>query len=746
VSEYRGFLETYFEGILVARLWKSRAMVLLMLCSLFCFPLSSINHMSFGDKLGLQTDGSETTTSSDFSYLSAFSDTELAALVLSEGWTGNGSEASPYLIDGLVNTHANSCVNFQNISHHFVFKNCTLETVSITEPIAKFVNVSNGHLENSTLAANDLQPGYDCILIEESPDFVIQNCSIFGSMDLSFYDPNQNTISIVSSPNCIISNCQLYRCYLRLQGSSVDSYLHNISEVTVDDAPVVYISSSNDIILTSVNFGQLIIVDCLNVSLYDSIVNTSARGIQLYYSEGCIIQNNTILNSDYHSILIVQCESCVIKENIFPTYFGYRIVLQQSTSCKIVGNNFTNTYSGISVTESTLCEISTNYFSNSYGIYCYNVSLCNLTENYVEFSSFGIRIVLSQDCYLSGNQAIFCDSTMRCDNSRNITIIGDTYQGASFFPATPAHILDSSDIWIESCSFIGDEAAGIFLKRVQNFTFCSNDDIYGWSSADLRNCRYGRICNTTFVQSLRVWDSRYITIENNIFNDCTLSINGGLHISTLNSDFPQGDIYIGRSSNCSFENVSIDGSGIKSDDSDWLEISNSSIQRCNTNGVRLTESSFSRIENCNISDNSGDGIRMINSSNNTVTDNFISGNTRMGIEIRSGSNNSIYGNLFLNNAISNAYDNGTFNHFDDGISVGNGWSDYLADGFYHIDGTAGSIDHFPWNPIPPQTTPTATSNQTLPDSLWSGELIVISVSSLMVILVAVVLIKKEQSE
>ncbi|MFW9845444.1 MAG: hypothetical protein ACFFD6_01745, partial [Candidatus Thorarchaeota archaeon] len=59
------------------------------------------------------------------------------------------------------------------------------------------------------------------------------------------------------------------------------------------------------------------------------------------------------------------------------------------------------------------------------------------------------------------------------------------------------------------------------------------------------------------------------------------------------------------------------------------------------------------------------------------------------------SSNKVHGNLIGWNNESNARDDGTLNSWDDGIGIGNGWSDYSGTGVYVIPGSAESMDHFP---------------------------------------------------
>jgi len=76
-----------------------------------------------------------------------------------------------------------------------------------------------------------------------------------------------------------------------------------------------------------------------------------------------------------------------------------------------------------------------------------------------------------------------------------------------------------------------------------------------------------------------------------------------------------------------------------------------------------------------------------------VTDN------KFGVHLDIGCKNwTILSNRFEGNTEGNAQDDGTMNQWDDGVSIGNTWDDYLGTGWYSIPGTAGSSDRFPKAP------------------------------------------------
>ncbi len=115
-------------------------------------------------------------------------------------------------------------------------------------------------------------------------------------------------------------------------------------------------------------------------------------------------------------------------------------------------------------------------------------------------------------------------------------------------------------------------------------------------------------------------------------------------------------------------------------------------------------------------------------------------------------NVTIVDNFIGPSIVSNAYDSGTSNHWDELYGeIGNYWSDYSGTGYYYISGPVGSIDHFPngfhagnftvptiHNTSP--TDPTSTSPTTNPEGgEFQPVFLAISIGSSLVILIVIVL-------
>ncbi|MFW9961885.1 MAG: right-handed parallel beta-helix repeat-containing protein [Candidatus Thorarchaeota archaeon] len=115
-------------------------------------------------------------------------------------------------------------------------------------------------------------------------------------------------------------------------------------------------------------------------------------------------------------------------------------------------------------------------------------------------------------------------------------------------------------------------------------------------------------------------------------------------------------------------------------------------------GVYCNNCQDIRIEECYIAQCAANGISLHDTVDSFVIGNTLNMNWMHEVEIYgSSSNNVIYNNIIYYNpdGMSIAYDSGSMNYWDDGISIGNWWSNYGGSGTYSITGSAGSVDHYP---------------------------------------------------
>ncbi len=117
-------------------------------------------------------------------------------------------------------------------------------------------------------------------------------------------------------------------------------------------------------------------------------------------------------------------------------------------------------------------------------------------------------------------------------------------------------------------------------------------------------------------------------------------------------------------------------------------------------GIKISSSGSATVVN-NTCNNNLYGIWLWDSDSCNITYNLLQENVEHGVNLDSDSdNNLIHHNTFVNNNLggtSQACDDGTNNYWYDTTTLeGNYWSDWSGTGSYSIDGSAGSIDLYPF--------------------------------------------------
>jgi parallel beta-helix repeat protein len=177
------------------------------------------------------------------------------------------------------------------------------------------------------------------------------------------------------------------------------------------------------------------------------------------------------------------------------------------------------------------------------------------------------------------------------------------------------------------------------------------------------------------------------------------SINCNVSYSTVR-DYRGDGIHLANSNGTLILFNSVEGGydcqeGIVVTGSSWnCIIENNTVSDHYSRGIRLYDCMKTQVYNNTIT-RSGNALVLEESVMGIIKNNTFTNNA-FGVSIASySSNNSLYFNHFKGNPHGNAWDDGSENLWDDGISVGNWWDDYEGFGLYVIGGTAGSVDRFP---------------------------------------------------
>ena len=430
---------------------------------------------------------------------------------------------------------------------------------------ANYCNVSN----------NICSYNRDGIHLEDSNDNNISNniCSN-NRRGIRLADSNNNTISnnkcssndgpgiaLDGSNNRLTGNSMIENGIV-IMGGSLSDYTHEIDESnTVNEKPVYYWKDVKGGRIPD-GAGQVILVNCSNVSVENQNINNASVGINVVFSSFITIKNNNCFSN-----------------------IGDGIYLQYSNNNSISNNNCSsNSYNGIHLDDSNNNSISNNNCSsNSMG----GIRLVNSNNN----------SIFNNNCSSNGWSGIFLwdsNNNKLTDNNLlwdGIIIVGDSLRDYT-------HEIDESNTVNEKSVYYWKDVEG---GRIPD----------GAGQVILVNCRNVCVENQSINNAsvgIKVAFSSFITIKNNNFSN---NKGSGIHVDDSNNN------------SISNNNCPNNSNGIYSVASNDNTISNNNCSN-NRNGIYSVASNSNTIANNNCHTNTNDGISLWFSNYNFIyLNNFI---------------------------------------------------------------------------------------------------------------------------
>jgi parallel beta-helix repeat protein len=370
--------------------------------------------------------------------------------------------------------------------------------------------------------------------------------------------------------------------------------------------------------------------------------------------------------------------------------------------------------SSLAISDSSKCTVIGNEFSYSAydmeTIFMVRTSDCEIRQNHFSYGFYGIMIFASNNTIISDNAfAEFTYGAISGDLSKT-TLTNNVFDNTGVKIEVWDSQIASSPPVLDNNSVNGKDIG--FFYNIEDVQI--EAELYG--QIILGNCTETTVVGGTFVActtGVQFAGCANCTIDGTIVSDCWQGISIESSTGT-------------RIVDCHVSNSLEDGIFLSS--SPFYRIENCTLQD-NLNGILPhIYSNNGTVVNCTIKRNKSVylsayvGVGIFLSNNATAIGNTLTGNN-VGIFIYGGHclvvqnlityneygiylaeeydgygencyANRIYGNDIGWNRQVNAYDaSWRYNEWDDGISEGNGWSDYYGIGYYQI--SYNSIDHFP---------------------------------------------------
>ncbi len=182
-------------------------------------------------------------------------------------------------------------------------------------------------------------------------------------IDNVIFDNDRYGIYLWGSQSNTISNNSFFN-----DGLYVSSDNNIVENNTVNGKPLVYLEEESDEVI-DYEVGQIIIVNCNNITVENLNLSKTIIGIEFYQSHSCTIRN-------------IDCFKC-----------KSGILLLSSTGITIIVNNIRSNSRGIHLDNSKLNNISRNNISNnSYGVYIEDSQSNTISNNNILKNDEGVYL------------------------------------------------------------------------------------------------------------------------------------------------------------------------------------------------------------------------------------------------------------------------------------------------------------------------------------------------------------------
>ena len=259
----------------------------------------------------------------------------------------------------------------------FVF-NGTYGLTPYSIDIYKSINLIGENKFNTIINGSSIRVNVSEVLIS---GFTLQNYSgiqIISANNITITDNIINNIYsgiimlIFSNDNTIINNT-FFNCGLMLWG-----YNNLVYNNTVNGKPLVYLESTSDNVIDYA--GQVILIDCTNVTVNNLELSKVDFGIQLYECRNCYVKSN-VLSSNAMGVFLVNSTSNTISGNIIiNNWIGLLFTFGGHNN--ITGNHFENDMLNV-----VLQSSNNNLFSENNFIFNHTILLYRVRKNIFSIDS-----------------------------------------------------------------------------------------------------------------------------------------------------------------------------------------------------------------------------------------------------------------------------------------------------------------------------------------------------------------------
>jgi parallel beta-helix repeat protein len=169
-------------------------------------------------------------------------------------------------------------------------------------------------------------------------------------------------VFIAGSDNNNIANNEFEKSGVVI--SIVGDNTNTVSGNTVNSMPLEFHENVADLVI-DYPVGQIILVDCVNVTMQDLVISETSIGIQMKDCVDCCISNCDINSCFDGNILISYSEDCIVRHNDIHSSYEEGIYLINTRNVTLELNNFYLNRMAILSEYTTLNRYVNNNFANN---------------------------------------------------------------------------------------------------------------------------------------------------------------------------------------------------------------------------------------------------------------------------------------------------------------------------------------------------------------------------------------------
>lgn len=434
-----------------------------------------------------------------------------------------------------------------------------------------------GH--NNTFSGNTIRNTYLYI----SGDDNLISGNTFSYPDSNPFSEDYYGIYLMDCWNNIISNNSFFNAGVFI---SLENICNNIvTDNTVNGKSLIYLSNESNLILDGVA-GQIILVNCTNITIQNQKIANTTAGIQIVRSNSCTIISNAI-TSNHFGICLNGWNNLILTNNITDNYYGIDLSGHDNAIWRnIISNNRDGIYLDDTDDNTILDNIITNN-QNSI-LLDYGSDSNNLFNNTVTYNNDAIQI--------SGDSNHIAGNIITNNNDSGLFLIYSNYN----------NIIDNT--------ITNNNGCGILSYK------CDHNTI-------IKNTITNHISDGLHLEGDNAWISDN-TITNNSINGIILEGNNATISNNTITDNMYDGIYLqGEINNISANIITLNDNGIYVYNHRFNTLTNNILTENKWSGIYLNSTCNNLILGNRISNNR-QGLYLSLSMNNTVFNNTFLRNKR----------------------------------------------------------------------------------------------------------------------